>query len=84
MRKVPLNGLMDSLFKGIRRGPAQFGGDFGVVNRIPAVVTRAIFDVSDQALRLAQFLQNQPDNLNICYMALTVSSAPRLWELRTR
>ena len=63
--QVPPDGLLDALLKGVGRGPAKFSGDLGVINGVPPVVAGAVLDVGDEALRLAQGLQDQTDDLDV-------------------
>jgi hypothetical protein len=49
--KIPINGAPDALVKGNLGVPTELSLDLGTVERIAAVVSRAILNVLDQRLR---------------------------------
>src|SRR5690348_12442980 len=60
IRTVPVDGLPHSLLQVHAGRPAQFSGDFGTFERVPAVVPGAVRHPGHQAFRLSQDAENAP------------------------
>ena len=63
--QIPVDRLADAGVKVVFRLPAKLCLDLGRVDRIAAVMTRTILDVTDQAFRLIQRFQDGFDNLQV-------------------
>ena len=56
--EIPLDGLLDAVLKFSLRQPTQLVVDLGRIDGITHIMTLTITNVSNQVLRLAQFLAN--------------------------
>lgn len=73
MRQIPFNGFKDATLKAFLWRPTQLPNDFLGINRIPAVVPRAVFDkghlirigFARQRPQLVQGLANRFNNLEV-------------------
>src|SRR6266481_5248628 len=76
--KIPADSFSDAALKCLQRMPVQFALDFARVHRVPAVVTRAVFDERDElAVRhggvvraqLVKQFANGSDNFEVSFFA---------------
>lgn len=68
--QIPLNGLFDTVCKLCLRQPAQFVVDLGRVDGIAHIVALTVGDIGNQTLRLAQFLADQLDNVDVLHLVV--------------
>ena len=69
--QIPLNGLFDTVCKLCFRQPAQFVVDLGRVDGITHIVALTVGDIGNQTLRLAQFLADQLNNVDVLHLIVT-------------
>jgi hypothetical protein len=62
---VPLHRRLEAGFEGVLRRPAQLGADLGRVDRVAAIVARAILHVLDQRLGLSGELEDPLHDLDV-------------------
>src|SRR5437773_12255944 len=74
---VPLNGFVESLLKIAARFPAQFTLRKRRIDRIPAVVAKSVGHKRNQAVRLAQFIENRFDHIDIHHLAVAAKIVNR-------
>ena len=63
--QIPVDRLTNAGVKVVFRLPAKLRLDLGRIDRITAVMTRTILDVTDQAFRLVQRFQDGFNNLQV-------------------
>ena len=68
--QIPGNGLLDAVGKLGLRQPAQLGMDLGGVDGIAHIVALPVCHIGDQALRLAQGLANDLDDVDILHLVV--------------
>ena len=71
MIQIPLNGLFNSVLKHRLRKPAQLIVDLCGINRIPLIVSLPVRHMSDQALRFAERLADQTDDINVAHLIVS-------------
>src|ERR1041384_4784655 len=69
---VPLNRLLQTTRPSLLRSPTQLRLDLRRINRVTSIMTRSIFDVTDQRRGLAQ---GAPETLDDFEVALLVARA---------
>src|SRR5579863_4073255 len=62
---IPVDGAADAVFEGNLGSPSEFAADFGAVQCITSIMTRAIFYILHQRLRFTEVLENGLNDLQI-------------------
>ena len=85
--QIPLDRLLDTGIKVVFRLPAKLRLDLGRIDRITAVMTRTILDVTDQAFRLVQRFQDGFNNLQVGPLIVSADvvnlTTRPLWRIRS-
>ena len=69
--RVPFDRLRETRFEvGVPRRPAQFGAQFGRVDRVAAVVARTVLDPVERVLRLSHHLQDHAQYGDVVLLAV--------------
>ena len=68
--EVPLDGLADPVLKLCLRQPAELVVDLRRVDSVTLVVSLSVRNVCDEALRLAQLLQDDLYDLDVCLLVV--------------
>ena len=70
MREVPLDGLLDAVPELRLRQPAELVVDLRRVDRIAHIVPFAVGNERDEALRLAQLLTDELDDIDVPHLVV--------------
>ena len=71
MGQIPVDGLVDAIGELCLRQPAQLVVDLGGVDGVAHIVSLAVGDVGDEALRLAQLLADQLHDVDVPHLVVT-------------
>src|SRR5262249_20508763 len=67
---VPLDGLVEAFFETVERLPLQFALREGRIDRVTAIMTKAIPPESNQAVRFAKSIENHSNKVQIHHLAV--------------